>query len=127
MLSVLLARIIVKSPVPLGLSRLARCERRLWDRLCLLDDNQLHQALDPWLSPHELDCLLARRRVLVELIRSWIDERGADAVLYALPAPERQPGIPSRPSGDCREAASTGRPGASSSWHISSGRTAHLR
>jgi len=77
----------VKSPVPLDISRLARCERRLWDRLCSLDDNHLRQALDPWLSPHELDCLLARRRALVELIRSWIDERGADAVLYDLPAP----------------------------------------
>jgi len=59
-----------------------KVERRLWDRLRSVRDEDLEAAVEPFLDEPERAALLERRRLLVELIQRNIAQRGEDEVLF---------------------------------------------
>jgi hypothetical protein len=60
-----------------------KVERRLWDRLRSVRDEDLEAAVQPFLDEPERAALLERRRLLVELIQRNIAQRGEDEVLFS--------------------------------------------
>ncbi len=62
--------------------RVTMVERSLWQRLRNLDDDQIAEAVRPYLESIQVQALLARRRQLVEHIEALIAERGEEAVLF---------------------------------------------
>jgi hypothetical protein len=61
---------------------LRRFSQALLDRLAVLDQQTLEDALDPWLSPVKIRALLARRDLILAHAAKEIEERGEKAVLY---------------------------------------------
>jgi hypothetical protein len=59
-----------------------RVERDFWKRLQELSDARIREVLDPYLAPPEIDSLLERRRMLINLIRKRITEQGEHGVLF---------------------------------------------
>jgi hypothetical protein len=70
---------------------LRRIERRLYDRLKALDDQQLEAAVGEYLDGPELHALEARRAALVAHFDALVAERGADAIFFDTPSPQEQP------------------------------------
>ena len=64
----------------------AQCDRETYRRLQDLDPEAVRRRLRPYLRREEIEALLERRDRLVEYVRSLVEERGDDAVLFA-PAP----------------------------------------
>ncbi len=58
------------------------CSRQVWDRLQNVSDDEIKQHLHDILKDSELEPLLVRRRLLVELLRKEIEVRGEDQVLF---------------------------------------------
>ncbi len=58
------------------------CERRLWERLRALSDDDIKDAVGEYLDARELMALLARRERLVKHIERLIEENGEQAVIY---------------------------------------------
>jgi len=58
------------------------CERRLFDRLQGLSDEQIRDAMQPYLDGPEISALLRRRERIVEHIEKLIDKNGENAVLF---------------------------------------------
>ncbi|MGD8328306.1 MAG: hypothetical protein PVJ49_02640 [Acidobacteriota bacterium] len=58
------------------------CERRLFERLQGLSDDEIRDAMQPYLDGREIGALLRRRERIVELINKLIEENGAGAVLF---------------------------------------------
>jgi hypothetical protein len=61
-----------------------RCDRVFWERLRTVDDATITARLKPYLQRYEIEGLLKRRKALVALIQKLIDERGEEAILFAL-------------------------------------------
>ncbi len=59
------------------------CERRLWDRLQALSDDELRDAMSPHLDGLEIAALLRRRARIVSHIEELIAEKGEAEVLFA--------------------------------------------
>jgi hypothetical protein len=59
-----------------------RCSFRLYQALRNLDKATLKNALEPFLSPEEIEALLVRRDLLVRHLQNLIAERGEGAVLF---------------------------------------------
>ncbi len=59
-----------------------RVERRLWDVLVSLTDEEIRTAMKPHLKSSEIRSLLERRAKLVEHVRKLVDERGENIVFY---------------------------------------------
>ena len=59
-----------------------RVDRRLWDALVSLTDEEIQTAVKPHLDSREIRSLLERRNQLVEHVRKLVDERGENIVLY---------------------------------------------
>ena len=59
-----------------------RVERRVWERLRSVSDDDLEAAIEPYLGEPERTALLERRRLLVELIEGKIALLGEDGVLF---------------------------------------------
>lgn len=57
------------------------CTRRMWQLLQQVTDDQIRDAVDPYLVSRQLNALIERRSALVEHIQKMIDERGEDAVI----------------------------------------------
>lgn len=58
------------------------CSRRLFQNLQKLDSNVVKDKLNPYLNDKEIDALLKRKELIVEIIRKLIEERGEDSVLF---------------------------------------------
>lgn len=57
------------------------CSRRLWQRLNSVSDEEIREAVGPYVKDY-MPALLERRRMLVEFIAGQIDDRGEDAFLF---------------------------------------------
>ncbi len=64
--------------------QVTHCERRLWQRLREVGDDEIRAAVADFLRPAEIDDLLDRRAKLVERIATLILERGEGAVIFDL-------------------------------------------
>jgi hypothetical protein len=60
-----------------------RVERRVWERLRSVSDEELEAAIEPYLGGPERAALLERRRLLVELIEEKIAQLGEDGILFS--------------------------------------------
>jgi hypothetical protein len=58
------------------------CDRDLYRRLHALDPDEVRKRLRPYLRRTEVEALLVRRDLVIELIDGLIAERGAERVLY---------------------------------------------
>jgi hypothetical protein len=59
-----------------------QCERGVYQKLKALDEREVRQRMKPYLSEFEIDGLLARRKLLIELIDKLIAEKGESQILY---------------------------------------------
>ena len=59
-------------------------ERTLWENLQKLDEAVVRERLKDFLNPFEINGLLERRHLLVELIQKLIAEHGEGGVLFTL-------------------------------------------
>jgi hypothetical protein len=57
-------------------------DRRLWQRLVSLSDEEIRAVVKPHLGAREIRSLLERRAQLVAHIRKLVEERGENVVLY---------------------------------------------
>jgi hypothetical protein len=64
--------------------RLLRCDRSLLERLRGLTVESMTEAMGRAATRYEIDAVLARRDLIVELYEARIAERGEDAVLFTL-------------------------------------------
>ncbi len=58
------------------------CERRIWERLRSVSDEEIRERLDPYLGSFEMSCLLKRRQRLVRHLEELIRLRGENVVLF---------------------------------------------
>jgi hypothetical protein len=56
--------------------------RHFWGRLQNVDAAELRERLKPYLRPIEIDALLNRREIIVDMIHKMIAERGEANVLF---------------------------------------------
>lgn len=61
---------------------LKKCDRRLFEKLKLLDAAEVKQKTQPHLSRWEINALMARRDKIVAHLEKRIAERGEEQVLY---------------------------------------------
>jgi hypothetical protein len=61
---------------------LRRCERRMFDRLQAVTDEEIRKAVRPYVDGEALVALLARRDALVEHFKKAAAERGEGSVFY---------------------------------------------
>ena len=62
--------------------RVVRVRRAIWDRLNALSEDDLEDALGPYLTPAEMGSVIERRKVLSRRVDELVAERSADAVFY---------------------------------------------
>jgi hypothetical protein len=65
-------------------SRVDRCSRAVWERLRHVTDEEIVEALAAHLDPPEIEGVLARRHLLVDLLESRIAETSPGRVLFGL-------------------------------------------
>jgi hypothetical protein len=65
-------------------SRVGRIGRDFWLRLQELPDERIAEALSPHLDDPEIEGVLQRRRLLVALLESRLEEKGPGRVLFSL-------------------------------------------
>lgn len=58
------------------------CERRLWEALRTVTDQQIQTALKPWLETSEISAVLRRRHLLVDHIEALIDAQGQEVAIF---------------------------------------------
>lgn len=61
---------------------LKKINRRLWEGLQELSDDELKDVVREHLATDQLQALVKRRELLVELVRGLVDEQGEDKVFY---------------------------------------------
>jgi hypothetical protein len=64
------------------------CERNMWNRLVLLEDEHIKEAVKDYLDTFELSALLKRRRKLIQHLEELIAQKGEVRVLYEWPQHE---------------------------------------
>ena len=62
-----------------------RCEVNLWERLQQLDLDSVTKAVAPFVGRAEIEAILRRRELIVEIIKERISKEGKDRVLFRLP------------------------------------------
>jgi hypothetical protein len=65
-------------------TRVDRCSRAVWERLREISDEEITDALSPHLESPEIEGVLARRHLLVDLLATRIDVAGPGRVLFGL-------------------------------------------
>lgn len=78
---------------------LRRIDRRFYERLKTLSDEEVHAALGPWVEKQARDALLARRDAMIEHFAVLVDQRGDPSLVFyetekaasKSPAPQEQP------------------------------------
>ncbi len=71
----------------------AKCGRKLWEKLKSLDGETVRERLKKFLRSSQIKALLRRRDILVEHIQKLIEERGENKVLFTLNSPETAPEV----------------------------------
>ena len=66
--------------------KLTGCSRQLWERLKSVSDEEIREAVGPYVKDY-MDSLLKRRRLLVDALATRIEAAGADAFLFDRSAP----------------------------------------
>lgn len=61
-----------------------QCERKLFERLKALDEEEVRRRLRPYLHRAEVDGLLARRRLLIAHVEALLAEHGPERVFFDL-------------------------------------------
>jgi hypothetical protein len=84
-------RAFLCSREPPSLERINHCERRVWQALRSVTDQEIRERLSRYLSPFEIDTFLIRRERVVKHLEQLIAELGELAVLFDLPAPFCEP------------------------------------
>lgn len=62
--------------------KIARCPRRLWERLTSTDDKTIRKVLSPYMGRYEIDALLKRRDIIIDLLKKRIETEGEKKVLF---------------------------------------------
>ncbi len=62
-----------------------RCEVNLWERLQQLDRGIVTKAVAPFVGPAEIEAILKRRDLIVEIIKEQISRQGETRVLFQMP------------------------------------------
>ncbi|HVS03597.1 MAG TPA: hypothetical protein VMT16_12570 [Thermoanaerobaculia bacterium] len=62
-----------------------RVERRVWERLLTVSDQEIRQRVKPYVKGTHVASLLERRRRVVALVKERIAAEGEDAVVFAAP------------------------------------------
>jgi hypothetical protein len=80
---------------------LRRIDRRFYERLKSLGDDEIHAALSPWVEKPARDALLARRDAMIEHFAVLVDQRGDPNLVFyeteramataGAPAPQEHP------------------------------------
>jgi hypothetical protein len=73
-----------ETSVLLGAKDLDLCERTLWNALQTVDDDEIRQRMEPYLSSDEIKKLLLRKKKLIKHFTKRIGKKGEDKVLYTL-------------------------------------------
>ena len=60
------------------------CERRLWEALKSVTDDEIKAALKPWLETSEIKAVVRRRRLLVSHIETLIESKGQEVAIFDL-------------------------------------------
>jgi len=66
-----------------AMGKISLCERRLWDRLTELTEQEITDCLSPYLDATSIKPLLTRRKKLAIHIQNLIDRKGEEMVLFA--------------------------------------------
>ena len=82
-----------------------QCERSVYQKLKALDEKEVRQRMKPYLSSFEIDGLVARRKLIVDLLDKLIAEKGENQVLYDFTF------VPAEPAA-APAAAAASKPGA---------------
>ncbi len=64
--------------------RIRRFDRKLWDRILVLDEEEVKTRLKKWLSGSEIKAIFKRRDQLARHIQKLIDKRGEALAFYTL-------------------------------------------
>lgn len=75
-------RSFIKSATLVNPDQPTRCERRVWQRLTSLNEEEVRHRLEPYLEKTEINFVLARWHKVVEMLQARIDAEGEDAVLF---------------------------------------------
>ena len=62
-----------------------RCEMSLWERLQQLDLDSVTKAVAPFVGPAEIEAILKRRDLIVEMIKEAVSKEGKDRVFFRMP------------------------------------------
>ena len=62
-----------------------RCEMSLWERLQQLDLDSVTKAVAPFVGPAEVEAILKRRDLIVEMIKEAVSKEGKDRVFFRMP------------------------------------------
>lgn len=63
---------------------ITRCSRKLYKNLLELDNELVKTKLQSYLNDQELEALIKRKDLIIEIIQQLIKEKGEDAVLFSL-------------------------------------------
>ena len=63
----------------------SRIDRRLYEGLRALDKGRLEEVMDGLLGGSEIDGILGRRDIILEILDAQIAEKGEAAVVYDMP------------------------------------------
>ncbi|MGE5237038.1 MAG: metallophosphoesterase [Acidobacteriota bacterium] len=85
------SRCFVMVAKPLTLETVTRCDRKLWQRLHEVTDEQIRSAMEPFLNRSEIDGVIKRRAAVVRHIAGLIQRHGEAAVLFDLSPPLAEP------------------------------------
>lgn len=64
------------------LEKIVWCDRRIWNRLQMLDSEMLENILNPYLTTEQIDALRVRGATLRDHLQRRIDELGASVVIF---------------------------------------------
>lgn len=63
---------------------LTRCSKKLYKNLLDLDNELVKTTLKAFLNDQEIEALIQRKDLIIEIIQKLIEEKGEDAVLYSM-------------------------------------------
>ncbi len=64
--------------------RILQFDRKLWDKILVLDEKEVKTRLKKWLSGSEVKAIFKRRDELAKYIQKLVDERGEAQIFYTL-------------------------------------------
>jgi hypothetical protein len=65
-----------------GINSVTLCDRGLWERLRALEETELRERLDPYLTSRQIRAVLKRRLKVIAYVEALIDLSGAGAVIF---------------------------------------------